>query len=224
MKKIRILPFLLLAALAALPGCVPVAVVGAGAAGALSYEDRRTTGAQVDDEGIELRIGNRISERYGDKVHVNATSFNRGVLLTGEVPDEKAKEEIGKLTGSVGNVRVVTNELAIGAPSSFSARASDSTITGKVKARFVDAAKFSAVHVKVVTEASVVFLLGIVTETEANLATEIARTTGGVRKVVRVFDYCKLGEPGCAPTKFPADSKKPEAKKPEAQKPEAQKQ
>jgi osmotically-inducible protein OsmY len=217
MKKVRILPLLALAGLLSLPGCVPVAVVGAGAAGAISYEDRRTTGTQVDDEGIELRISNRITERYGEKVHVNVTSFNRGVLLTGEVPDEKTKEEIGKLAASASNVRVVTNELTIGAPSSFGARASDSATTGKVKARFVDAGKFSAVHVKVVTEASVVYLLGIVTETEANLATEIARTTGGVRKVVKVFDYCKLGEPGCAPTKFPADAKKPEAQKPEAQ-------
>jgi osmotically-inducible protein OsmY len=213
MKKFRTLPLLLVGALA-LPGCVPVALVGAGAAaGALSFEDRRTTGIQVDDEGIELRIGNRISERYGDKVHVNITSFNRGVLLTGEVPDEKAREDIGKLASTTSNVRVVSNELTVGAPTSYSARANDSAITGKVKARFVDAAKFSAVHVKVVTEASVVYLLGIVTETEANLATDIARTTSGVRKVVRVFDYCKLGEPGCAPTKFPADAKKPEAQK-----------
>jgi len=87
MKKIRILAIPFLASLAAMQGCVPVAVVGAGAAGAISYEDRRTTGTQVDDEGIELRAGNRIGERYGDKVHVNVTSFNRGVLLTGEVPD-----------------------------------------------------------------------------------------------------------------------------------------
>ena len=218
MNNIRLLPIVLLAWLAALPGCVPVAVVGAGAAGALSYEDRRTTGTQVDDEGIELRTGNRITERYGEKVHVNITSFNRGVLLTGEVPDATAKEEIEKLAGAVRNVRLVTNDLKIGAPSSYGARANDAAITGKVKARFVDAGKFSAVHVKVVTEASVVYLLGMVTETEANLATEIARTTGGVSRVVKVFEYCKLGETNCAPTKFPADTKKPEAQKPEAQK------
>ena len=208
MKKFRIPPLLLLACLAALPGCVPVAVVGAGAAGALSYEDRRTTGTQVDDEGIELRTGNRISEHYGDKVHVNITAFNHAVLLTGEVPDAKAKEDIEKIAASVGNVRLVTNDLRIGAPSTYSARANDSAITGKVKARFVDAGKFSAVHVKVVTEASVVYLLGLVTETEANLATEIARTTGGVNRVVKVFEYCKLGETNCAPTRFPAEEKK----------------
>jgi osmotically-inducible protein OsmY len=208
MKNIRVLWILLLAPLAALQGCVPAAVVGAGAAGAMSYEDRRTTGVQIDDEGIELRAGNRIGERYGDKAHVNVTSFNRGVLLTGEVPDEKAKQDIEKIAASVPNVRVVSNELRVAAPSSYSDRASDAAITGKVKAHFVDAGKFSAVHVKVVTEASVVYLLGLVTEAEGNNAAEIARTTGGVRKVVKIFDYCKLGEPNCAPTRFPADSKK----------------
>jgi osmotically-inducible protein OsmY len=213
MNKFRLLPILLLSCVFALQGCVPALVVGAGAAGALSFEDRRSTGVQVDDEGIELRINNRISERYGDKVHVNVTSFNRGVLLTGEVPDDKAKQDIEKIAASATNVRVVTNELVIGAPTSFSARANDSALTGKVKARFVDAGKFSAVHVKVVTEAAVVYLMGLVTEAEANHAAEIARTTGGVRKVVKVFDYCKLGEPNCAPTKFPADTKKPEAQK-----------
>lgn len=213
MKKFRIQTLALFASLSALPGCVPVAVVGAGAAGAISYEDRRTTGTQVDDEGIELRAGNRIGERYGDKAHVNVTSFNRGVLLTGEVPDAGAKEEVEKLAGAVPNVRLVTNEVQIGAPSAYGARANDSAITGKVKARFLDAGKFSPVHVKVVTEAAVVYLLGVVTEAEANAATELARTTGGVRKVVKVFDYCKLGEPNCSPTKFPADAKKTEAQK-----------
>jgi osmotically-inducible protein OsmY len=213
MNKIRFLSILLLATAAALQGCVPAVVVGAGAAGAMSYEDRRTTGVQIDDEGIELRAGNRIGERYGEKAHVNVTSFNRGVLLTGEVPDEKAKQDIEKIAASVPNVRIVTNELRVAAPSSFSDRANDSAITGKVKAHFVDAGKFSAVHVKVVTEASVVYLLGLVTDTEGKLAAEIASTTGGVKKVVKVFDYCKLGEPNCAPTRFSSEPKKSEPKK-----------
>lgn len=213
MNKIRLLSILLLATSAALQGCVPAVVVGAGAAGAMSFEDRRTTGVQIDDEGIELRASNRIGERYGDKVHVNVTSFNRGVLLTGEVPDEKAKQDIEKIAVSVPNVRIVTNELRVAAPSSFSDRANDSAITGKVKAHFVDAGKFSAVHVKVVTEASVVYLLGLVTDTEGKLAAEIASTTGGVKKVVKVFDYCKLGAPNCAPTKFASEPKKSEPKK-----------
>jgi osmotically-inducible protein OsmY len=208
MNKNRFIPALALAALLPLTGCIPVAVVGAGAGAAIGYEDRRSTGIMVDDEGIELRTSNRISERFGDKVHVNATAFNRSVLLTGEVPDDKAKAEIEKLAQGVVNVRTITNELQIGPNSSYGARANDSGITGKVKARFIDAGKFSAVHVKVVTEASVVYLLGSVTEAEANAAVELARTTGGVKKVVKVFEYCKLGEANCARTKFPAEEKK----------------
>jgi len=215
MNKIRILPILgLLTALGALPGCVPVAVVGAGAGAYMSYEDRRTAGTMVEDEGIELRASNRITERFGDKVHVNILSYNRNVLLTGEVPDEKAKAEIEKIAQGVSTVRGVTNELQVGPLTSYSARANDSGITGKVKARFVDAGKFNAIHVKVVTEASVVYLLGWVTETEGNDAAEIARTTGGVRKVVKVFEYCKAIDPACAPRNKPkAEEPKKDAKK-----------
>lgn len=202
MNKIRNSPKLLLCcALLALPlqGCVEMAVVGGAGMAALGYEDRRTAGTIVEDEGIELRAGNRVSERFGDKVHVNVTSYNRSVLVTGEVPDENTKAEVEKLVQGVSHVRSIVSELRIAAPSSFSARANDSGITGKVKARFLDAGKFSAVHVKVVTEASVVYLLGWVTEAEANAAVEIARTTGGVRKVVKVFEYCKPTDPACAP-------------------------
>ena len=192
------------AGLLSLQGCVPVAVVGVGAAAGMSYEDRRTTGVQVDDEGIELRISNRVSERFGDKVHVNITSYNRSVLLTGEVLDDKVKAEIEKIAAGATNGRGgVTNELVVGAITSYSARANDSGITGKVKARFVESGKFNALHVKVVTEASVVYLMGIVTETEGTNAAEVARTTGGVRKVVKVFDYCKAGDTGCAPRAKP---------------------
>lgn len=198
-RKLLLLPLLALLA-APLQGCIEMAVVGAGAA-ALSAVDRRTTGVQVDDEGIELRATNRIGERYGDKVHVNVTSYNRSVLLTGEVPDAGARSEIEKIVRGTPNVRSITNELQIAGGSSLSARASDAGITGKVKARFLDANRFSPLIVKVVTEASVVYLMGIVTEAEGNEAAEIARTTGGVRKVVKVFDYCKPTEPPCAPKK-----------------------
>ena len=117
------------------------------------------------------------------------TSYNRAVLLTGEVPDAAAKEEAERITKAVGNVRVVYNELTVGAIAPLSSRSNDTVITSKVKARFVDARKFSPVHVKVVTENGVVYLLGLVKKQEANDATEIARTTSGVRKVVRVFEY-----------------------------------
>ena len=187
---------------ALLQGCVEMAAVGAGAA-VLSHVDRRTTGTQVEDEGIELRASNRIIERYGDKVHFNVTSFNRGVLLTGEVPDAMAQEDIGKIAAGVPGVRGVTNELRVAGIASYSSRANDSGITGKVKARFLDAGRFNAIHVKVVTEAGVVYLLGIVTEKEAADATEVARTTGGVRKVVRVFEYCQPGDAACRPREQP---------------------
>ena len=194
------LPRLLLLAFAilALPGCIEMAAVGVGA-GVVSAVDRRTTGAQVDDEGIELRSNNRIGERFGERVHVNVTSFNRSVLLTGEAPDAKTKDEIEKIVALVPNARAVTNELTITTNSTLSNRANDAGITGKVKARFLDAGKFNPLHVKVVTERSVVYLLGVVTEQEAADAVEVARTTGGVRKVVKIFDYCKPTDAACTP-------------------------
>ena len=187
----------------ALPACAPV-LVGAGAVGALSVsEDRRSSGAQVDDQSIEWRASSRISERFGSKAHVNVTSYNRAVLLTGEVPDERVRGEVEKLVREVPSVQGVTNELVVAEPTSLGSRTTDSYITSKIKTRFLDAAKFNALHVKVVTEAGVVYLLGLVTEKEADDAVEIARTTGGVRKVVRIFEYCKPTDPACAPRESP---------------------
>ena len=198
MKKSRSCFLLILSLLAvSLQGCIEMAAVGAGAA-ALGYEDRRTAGTLVEDEGIELRATNRVSERFGDRVHVNVTSYNRSVLVTGEVPDANTKAEIGKIVQGVPSVRSLTNDLQVAGGASLSSRAGDASITGKVKARFLDSGRFSAVHVKVITEASVVYLLGIVTESEANEAVELARTTGGVRKVVKVFEYCKPTDAVCA--------------------------
>lgn len=211
MKKIKIppVPLLLILPLLAfsLQGCIEIAVVGAGAA-VMSAADRRTTGAQVDDEGIELRAVNRVNERFGDKVHVNITSFNRSVLITGEVPNETAKSEIEKIVTGTNNVRSVTNDLKVASGTSLSSRAGDATITGKVKARFVDANRFNVFQVKVVTEDSVVYLMGIVTEAEAAAAVEVARTTSGVRKVVKVFEYCKPTDAICAPSKPKAEEPK----------------
>ena len=204
MKKIRYPGIVLLALLPALllQGCVGMAVVGAGSA-AVSAMDRRTTGVQIEDERIELVSSNRCGEKFGDKAHINITSYNRNVLLTGEVVDAAARDEVEKIVRGVPNVRGITNDLQVGPLATLSSRASDAGTTGKVKARFVDAGKFNAVHVKVVTEASVVYLLGIVTEAEANDAVEVARTTGGVRKVVKVFEYCKPTDPACAPRDKP---------------------
>jgi len=198
MKKSRSCFLLILSLLAvSLQGCIEMAAVGAGAA-ALGFEDRRTAGTLVEDEGIELRATNRVSERFGDRVHVNVTSYNRSVLVTGEVPDANTKAEIGKIVQGVPSVRSLTNDLQVAGGASLSSRAGDASITGKVKARFLDSGRFSAVHVKVITEASVVYLLGIVTQSEANEAVELARTTGGVRKVVKVFEYCKPTDAVCA--------------------------
>jgi osmotically-inducible protein OsmY len=198
MRIPRLLALLALALAGALQGCIEMAAVGAAGAVA-SAIDRRTTGAQVDDEGIELRATNRVGEKFGDRVHVNVTSFNRQVLVTGEAPDAKTKEEIEKIAAAVPNVRTVTNDLEVRENTTLGNRANDATITGKVKARFLDAGAFNPLHVKVVTERSVVYLLGIVTEAESTSAVEVARTTGGVRKVVKLFDYCKPTDAACAP-------------------------
>lgn len=179
--------FLLALALPVLAGCFGAAAVGVGA-GALVLSDRRLSETYITDQGLELRAGNRVSEKYGDKVHVNVTSYNRMLLLTGEAPSAEIKADIERLASGVPGVRAISNELAIAGPSSFGGRSNDTYLTSKVKARFVDANKFSPNHVKVVTEAGVVFLLGIVTQAEANVAVEIARTTGGVQKVVRVLE------------------------------------
>ena len=174
----------------ALAGCFGAVAVGAG--GALMLTDRRVSETYLADEGIEIRAANRIGERFGDKAHVNVTSYNRMVLLTGEVPDAAAKSEAEKILATVPNVKSISNELAIAGPSSFGGRSNDTYVTSKVKARFVDHNQFAANHVKVVTESGVVFLLGLVTQPEANAAVEIARTTGGVLKVVRVFEIITL--------------------------------
>lgn len=181
-----------------LQGCVELAVVGAGAALA-TVEDRRTTGSQLEDRGIELRAGNRIDDRHGERVHVNVTSFNRYLLLTGEVSDEATRADIETLARGVPNVLGVTNDLQVAGKSSTTSRSNDTLITSKVKARIVDSNKINVFHVKVVTEAAVVYLLGVVTEQEAADAVEIARTTSGVRKVVKIFEYCKPADAVCRP-------------------------
>ena len=186
MKTLRLVA--LLAVVSILTGCAVAVVGGAAAGGALVGADRRTVGTQTEDQGIELKTANRIGSKYPD-AHINVTSFNRMVLLTGETLTKESREEMVKIARAVENVRGVYDEVAIVGNSSLSARTNDLLITSKVKARFVDAGKFSAVHVKVVTESGVVYLLGLVTRKEADEATEIARTTSGVQKVVRLFEF-----------------------------------
>ncbi|MBM3356242.1 MAG: BON domain-containing protein [Betaproteobacteria bacterium] len=185
----NVLGLSLLLVLPLLNGCAEVILGGAAVTGGVLATDRRTIGTVTEDQGIELRTSSRVSERFKDGVNLSVTSYNRMVLLTGEVPDAATRADIERLARSVENVRGIYNELAVAGVSSFGARANDSLITSKVKARFVDAQKFNALHVKVVTERNVVYLLGLVNRKEADDATEIARTTSGVQKVVRVFEY-----------------------------------
>jgi osmotically-inducible protein OsmY len=179
--------FALLAIVSALTGCVAAVVGGAGTAIVVA-EDRRTVGTVTEDQGIELKAATRIGDKFKGP-HINITSYNRMVLLTGEATDAATKTEIEKIARAVENVRGIYNEIAIAGNSSLTARANDSYLTSKVKARFVDQRKFNPVHVKVVTEASVAYLLGLVKRKEAEDATEIARTTGGVQKVVKLYEY-----------------------------------
>lgn len=184
----RIARWLLPAAiLPLLAGCFGAAVVGVGA-GALMITDRRVTETYVADEAIEIRACNRIGEKFGDKVHVNCTSFNRMLLLTGEVPDAASRSEVEKVASGAPNVKSITNELQVSGVSSLGSRSNDAYVTSKVKARFIDYNQFTVNHVKVITEAGTVYLLGLVTQREGNAAVEIARTTSGVLKVVRVFE------------------------------------
>ena len=171
-----------------LAGCVPLVVGGMVAGGALVATDRRTSGAQLEDEGIELRSASRLREALLERVHINVTSYNRQVLLTGEVPSEADKARAQDIVSRVENVRSIVNELAVLGNTSLTSRSSDALITGRVKASFVDAKDLYANAFKVVTERGTTYLLGRVTQREATRATEIARTTPGVQRVVRVLE------------------------------------
>jgi osmotically-inducible protein OsmY len=171
-----------------LSACFPIVAGGAAAGGAV-VADRRTSGFYVEDENIELKGVKKMETNLGEHAHVNVTSYNRNVLLTGEVPDAAAKAKAELLIKEIENVRAITNEIAVGPKSSLSSRSNDTYLTSKVKTKFVTENKFHANYVKVVTENSVVYLLGIVTKAEADDATAIASTTDGVEKVVKVFEY-----------------------------------
>jgi len=171
-----------------LGGCVPLVIGGAAVGSALVAMDRRTSGAQLEDEGIELRSIGRLNENLGSRVHVNVTSYNRQVLLSGEVPSAQDKQLVEQIVSRVDNVRSVVNELAVLGASSLTQRSSDALITGKVKAAMVDSKDLFANAFKVVTERGTVYLMGRVTQREANRATEVARSTGGVQKVVRLLE------------------------------------
>ena len=172
-----------------LQGCIPLLAGAAVGTGVLIAEDRRSSGVYVDDQGVELKAGARISDKYGSQTHVNATSFNKIVLLTGEVPDAAIRSDVATITSGVPGVRLVQNELAIGPASTLTNRARDTTTTANVKSRFIGKGKFQINHVKVVTEAGAVYLMGLVKRAEAKDASEIAASSAGVKKVVQVFEF-----------------------------------
>lgn len=171
----------------ALSACAPL-IVGGAAVSALVAVDRRTSGTQVDDETIELKGSTRLRETFGDRAHINLTSYNRQALLTGEVPSEEAKRQAEQIVSHVDNIRGIVNELAVLPSSTLGQRSNDVLISGKVKASLIDEKDLYVGAFQVVTERSVVYLMGRVTPREADTATQIARTTGGVQRVVRVFD------------------------------------
>ena len=188
MKKSLIAALLLGATvLPALQGCFPLVAAGV-ATGVVAAVDRRSVGTQTEDESIEWKASARVGEKLGDKAHVNFTSYNRKVLISGEATSEEVKAEAERIVTALPNVQEVYNELAIGSPSSFSNRSNDSFITSKVKSRSVDNGKFNPFHLKVVTEAGITYLMGMFTQPEADAAINVARTTAGVKKVVNLIE------------------------------------
>ena len=170
-----------------LSACAPV-MIGSAVMGSLVATDRRTAGAQLEDEGIELRAQSRLRENLGDRAHVNVTSYNRQVLLTGEVPNAQDRQLAEQLVTKVENVRGTVNELAVLGNTTLSQRSTDVLVTGRVRAGLVDAKDLYANAFKVVTERGTTYLMGRVTQREANRATEITRSTTGVQKVVRLLE------------------------------------
>jgi osmotically-inducible protein OsmY len=182
-----------LAAVTALGGCVPMIVGGAMAGGAMMVIDRRTSGTQVEDQAIELKAAARVRD-LATLGHVNVTSYNRMLLVTGEVPTEDDKRRVEEAMQRVEQVRTVLNELEVAGNSSIASRSNDSLLSTKVKATFVDTKDLQAPAIKVVTERGVVFLMGTVTEREATRSADVAASVPGVKKVVRAFEVITENE------------------------------
>ena len=215
MKKSLITALLLGATvLPALQGCVPIIAAGV-ATGVLATVDRRSVGTQTEDESIEWKASARVGEKLGDKAHINFTSYNRKALMTGEVPSNEDKADAESIVRALPNVQEVYNELTVRPATSFSNRCNDAFITSKVKSRSVDTGKFNPVHVKVVTEAGIVYLFGMLTQPEADAAINVARTTTGVKKVVNLLEIItpakarELDIAQSSKTSKPAEVKKP---------------
>lgn len=188
-----ILGLTLAAGVLSLSGCFPL-MMGGAVTGVLVAADRRTSGTVVEDNTIQLKASNRIDDNLGDRVHINATSYNRQLLLTGEVPTEQDKQLAEKVVSGVENVRNVVNELAVLGNSTLSQRSSDALVTSRVKANLIDAKDLFANAFKVTTERGTVYLMGRVTQREANRATEVVSETSGVLRVVRILEIISEDE------------------------------
>ena len=189
MKRASWSAILALTAIIFVQGCAPL-VIGAGVgAGIFVSEDRRSSGTMLEDQVIERKISNLISETYESQARVGVTSYNRVVLLVGQVPSETAKNDIGLMALETQNVRTVQNEIVIAGTSSFVSRSGDALLTSKVKTRLLNNEDVGANNIKVVTNSDTVYLMGLVTRAEATAATQTAATTSGVQRVVKVFEY-----------------------------------
>lgn len=187
-RRLACLALPLAVAATILPACTPLVLGGAAVTGALVATDRRSSGAQLDDQTIELRAASSIRETAGSRVRVNVTSYNRKALITGEAASERDRQLVEEAVRKTANVAAVFNEVSIANSPGLREQASDSLTTGRVKAALIDAKDVPASAIKVVTERGTVYLMGLVTQKEADRATEAARTTQGVLKVVRVFE------------------------------------
>jgi osmotically-inducible protein OsmY len=180
---------LVVAAATLLQGCAPVIVAGAAGATMMAV-DRRTSGAQVDDGAIEFKTESEAGTRWGNDIHLNVTSYNGNVLLTGEAPNAQVRTEIERITRAAHDrVRNVYDEMVIGPVTDLGARSNDTYITSKVKARMIESDAAKSIYVKVVTERRVVYLMGIVSRQEGDTAAQVAATTEGVARVVKLFEY-----------------------------------
>jgi osmotically-inducible protein OsmY len=192
MKPIQALLVVLLTS-SLLYGCA-AAVVGGTATGATAVHDRRTVGTFIDDEGIELKARMAIfdDKELNSQIHINIISINGVVLLVGQAPTEAARQKAAELVTPIPKVRLVHNEMTIAAPNSYMTRSSDSLITAKVKTKLFTIKEhdnFDPTRVKVVTENGIVYLMGILTHSEADNVTDAARQVSGVQKIVKLFEY-----------------------------------
>ena len=198
MKRLTLKPSALrwiaaLMAVASLNACAPL-VLGSAVGSAFMATDRRTSGTQLEDQGIEFKASRRIKDAIGDSGHINVNAYNRKVLLTGEVPTEADKAAAGQAAGSTENATEVFNELMVSLNSSIGGRSNDVLLSGKVRATLIDARDLMANAFSIVVERGDVYLLGLVTEREANRAAELAASINGVHRVVKVMQIISEDE------------------------------